>query len=171
MNPPHETVSDNKSSLHWSMSSMRAHSKWSAELGQVFRQGVPSDELTPHMKLSVTADQVFTDLCLQWEPIQNGSRIRSSFQTRCTLRWADPPHETVSDSRSSSSLIYVFNESPFKMVAELGQVFRQGVPSDELTPHMKPVSDSRSSLPLIYVCNESPFKTVIFITALHCVKL
>ena len=29
------------------MSSVRAHSKWLAELGQVFRQGVPSDNLTP----------------------------------------------------------------------------------------------------------------------------
>ena len=54
--PLHETVSDSRSSPHWSMCSMRAHSKWSVELGQVFRWGVPSDELTPHMKLSVTAD-------------------------------------------------------------------------------------------------------------------
>ena len=33
----HETASDRRWSLHWSMSSMRAHSKQMAELGQVFR--------------------------------------------------------------------------------------------------------------------------------------
>ena len=69
--PPCETVSDSRSSLCWSTSSMITHSKWLAELGEVFRWGVPSDELTAHMKLSVTADQVFTHLCLQWEPIWN----------------------------------------------------------------------------------------------------
>ena len=47
------------------MSSVKAHSKWLAELGQVFRQGVPSDKLTPQLKLSVTADHILVDLCLQ----------------------------------------------------------------------------------------------------------
>ena len=47
------------------MSSVRAHSKQSPELGQVFRRGVPSDELSPHLKLSLTADQVLAGLCLQ----------------------------------------------------------------------------------------------------------
>ena len=44
------------------MSSVKTHSKWLAELGQVFRQGVPSDQIYPHLKLSVTGDQ---DLCHQ----------------------------------------------------------------------------------------------------------
>ena len=60
--PPRKTVSDSRSSIEWSMSSVRAHLKRSAQLGQIFRWGVPSDELTPHVKLSVTADQVLSDL-------------------------------------------------------------------------------------------------------------
>ena len=37
---------------------------------------------TPHLKLSLPGDQVLADLCLQQEPIQNGHRIRSSFQMK-----------------------------------------------------------------------------------------
>ena len=65
-----------------------------------------SDEMyrsrySPHLKLSVTGDQVLVDLCLQWEPIENGDRIRSCFhmkwktrstcQMKCTMRSDIPP--------------------------------------------------------------------------------
>ena len=40
----------------------------------------------PHLKLSVTGDQVLADLCLQWEPIWNGHGIRSSSQRKWTTR-------------------------------------------------------------------------------------
>ena len=48
----------------FTMFSVRAHLKWLLELGQVVRQGVQI-RYTPHLKLSLTADQVLADLCLQ----------------------------------------------------------------------------------------------------------
>ena len=89
----------------------------------------------------------------------------------CTLRWADPPCKTVSDSRSSIAWSMSSLWAHLKWLLELGQVFRQGVPSDELTPPIWNCHWQQMKYWLIYVCNESPFKTVIFITALHCVKL
>ena len=53
--PPHETVSERLWSVHWSMLSMTAHSKQTAELGQVFRWSAqPGQDKPPpstcHMK-------------------------------------------------------------------------------------------------------------------------
>ena len=64
------------------------------ELGQVFRWSVQLGQLVgwsaqiypPHLKLSMTGDEVIADQCLQWDPIQNGHGIRSSFQMKCPTR-------------------------------------------------------------------------------------
>ena len=46
---------------------------WNSKCVQIFRWSVQI-RCTPHLKLPVTGDQVCSDLCLQWEPIQNGCR-------------------------------------------------------------------------------------------------
>ena len=71
----------------------------------IFRWSVQIQIYPPHLKLLMTGDKVFTDLCLQWEPIQNGHRIRSSFQMKwktrsscqmkCTLRLDIPPSSDI----------------------------------------------------------------------------
>ena len=103
-------------------------------------------------------------------PFEMVSGIRSSFQMRCTLRQADPPCKTVSDSRSRIGWSMSSVRAHLKQPAEVGQVFRWGVPQMTWPPiwncHWQQIKYW-----LIYVCSESPFKTVIFITALHCVKL
>ena len=54
-------------------------------------------DIPPCFKLSVTGDEVIADLCLQWEPIWNGSGIRSSFQMKwptrsiCQMKCSDIP--------------------------------------------------------------------------------
>ena len=63
-------------------------------------------------------------------------KVSSYFQTRCTIRQADPSHKTVSNSRSSIAWSMSSMRTQLKWLAELGQVFRQGVPSDEMSPHL-----------------------------------
>ena len=62
------------------------------------------------------------------------SRVSSYFQTRCTLRWDDPPFETVSDWRSSIAWSMPSMRTHLKQLVELGQVFRWGVPSHQIYP-------------------------------------
>ena len=98
-----------------------------------------SDSDIPPMKLPVTAEQLLPDLCLQWEPIQNSHRIRSTFQMKCSTRSTCqmkcsyiPPIWNCQWQEMKSLLIYVCNESPFEMVGELGQVFRWNVQVGQL---------------------------------------
>ena len=70
--PLHETASDRRWSLHWSMSSMRAHSKQMAELGKVFRW---SAQLGQIVRWST---QISSQI---YPPI-----FRWSAQMKCTLR-------------------------------------------------------------------------------------
>ena len=66
-----------------------------------------------------------------------GQLFRWSVQLSQLVRWSAPwvrytlPFEPVSDRRWSFSdeLIYVFNESPFQTVMELGEVFQMKCPS------------------------------------------
>ena len=73
--PPCKTVSASRSSIAWSMSSVRAHLKWST------------------CQMKCTDSDILPIWNSQWQEIK-------------------------------SLLICVFNESPFKTVTELGQVFR-----------------------------------------------
>ena len=59
--------------------------RWSVQLAQLVRWS--AQIYPPHLKLSVTGDEVIADLCLQWEPIQYGHGIRSSLQMKCPSRW------------------------------------------------------------------------------------
>ena len=53
---------------------------------------------------------------LSESPFKMVTRIRSSFQTRCTLRWADPPIWNCHWQQIMYWLIYVCSESPFETV-------------------------------------------------------
>ena len=74
-------------------------------------------DIAPHLKLSVTGDEVVADLCLQWEPIWNSHGIRSSFQMKCpsrstfqmkcTMRSDIPPNWAWISGRPSHCLIFM----------------------------------------------------------------
>ena len=92
------------------------------------------------------------------------------FQMRCTLRWADPPHKTQWQ-QMKYYLIYVFSEIPFKMVGRIRSSFQMRCTLRWADLPAWHCHWQQIKYWLIYVCSESPFETVIFITALHCVKL
>ena len=106
--PPCETVSDSRSSIAWSMCSVRAHSKWSMELGQVSDEVYPQMSWPPHLKLSVTAGRSISAMRAHSKTVGgirssfqmtrpviisddlSTSRIRSSFQMTCSHQMRYP---------------------------------------------------------------------------------
>ena len=100
------------------------------EVSSYFQMRCTDKMCPPHLKLSLMADQVLPDLCVQLEPIQNGQ----------LFRWSEcwdliyPPIWNCQWQEIKSWLISVFNESPFEMVVELGQVFRW---SEQLCQHVR----------------------------------
>ena len=77
---PHKTVSDRRWSLCWSMSSMRAHSKQMAELGQVFWWSAQLGQLVRW------STQISCQIYPQYKMMCTDGRIRSSFQMKCSTR-------------------------------------------------------------------------------------
>ena len=98
-------------------------------------------------------------------------QVCSNFQMSCTLRRATPPGWNCQWQQIKSLLIYVFNESPFKMISRIRSSFQMRCTLRQADPPTWNCQWQQIKSSLMYVCNESPFETVIFITALHCVKL
>ena len=81
----------------------------------------------PHLKLSLMADQVLADLCLQWEPIQNCSSLLLKFSPQVyysglLLKFTHKFYSPIWNCHWEQIkywLIYVCSESPLKTVGRI----------------------------------------------------